>query len=125
MFDFLDSDWFIISIEVIFLLLILYDAKKYFETKRKEYLTNIALTFGFFIWAALPFYNSYITWTDVNKDELKIECIKENNVTVCECVNNSIYKEYAYNTYLELSKSKDDDFIEFINEIKKECIEDD
>ena len=44
MFDFLDSDWFIISLEIVCLILIAYDIKKYIETKKKEYITNIVLT---------------------------------------------------------------------------------
>ena len=44
MFDFLDSDWFIITLEIVFVILIAYDIKKYIETKKKEYITNIVLS---------------------------------------------------------------------------------
>jgi len=36
MLDFLDSDWFNIGMEIVFLILISYDVKKYFETKNKH-----------------------------------------------------------------------------------------
>lgn len=38
MFDFLDSDWFNIGLEIVFLLLISYDVKKYIETKKESIL---------------------------------------------------------------------------------------
>ena len=41
MFDFLDEDWFVITLEIAFLLFIAYDAKLYFKTKKKDYLFNI------------------------------------------------------------------------------------
>ena len=61
MFDFYESDWFTITLEVVFLIFIVYDIKRYFETKKREYLLNITLTLGFFIWAFIPFYNKYFT----------------------------------------------------------------
>lgn len=123
MFDFLDSDWFIISLEIVFLLFIAYDAKKYFETKKKEYITNIVLTLGFFIWAFIPFYNSYMTWSEDKKQELISECKKENNETLCQCLDEKIFKEYSFEDFKSLDKNSSD-FNEFIKETKEECLDD-
>ena len=123
MFDFLDSDWFIISLEIVFLLFIAYDAKKYFETKKKEYITNIVLTLGFFIWAFIPFYNSYMTWSEDKKQELISECKKENNETLCQCLDEKIFKEYSFEDFKNLDKNSSD-FNEFIKETKEECLDD-
>ncbi|OHE04518.1 MAG: hypothetical protein A2329_07350 [Sulfurimonas sp. RIFOXYB2_FULL_37_5] len=123
MFDFLDSDWFIISLEIVFLLFIAYDAKKYFETKKKEYITNIVLTLGFFIWAFIPFYNSYMTWSEDKKHELISECKKENNETLCQCLDEKIFKEYSFEDFKSLDKNSSD-FNEFIKETKEECLDD-
>jgi len=122
-FDFLDSDWFIISLEIVFLLFIAYDAKKYFETKKKEYITNIVLTLGFFIWAFIPFYNSYMTWSEDKKHELISECKKENNETLCQCLDEKIFKEYSFEDFKSLDKNSSD-FNEFIKETKEECLDD-
>jgi hypothetical protein len=122
-FDFLDSDWFIISLEIVFLLFIAYDAKKYFETKKKEYITNIVLTLGFFIWALIPFYNSYMTWSEDKKQELISECKKENNETLCQCLDEKIFKEYSFEDFKSLDKNSSD-FNEFIKETKEECLDD-
>ncbi len=123
MFDFLDSDWFIISLEIVFLLFIAYDAKKYFETKKKEYITNIVLTLGFFIWAFIPFYNSYMTWSEDKKQELISECKKENNETLCQCLDEKIFKEYSFEDFKNLDKNSSD-FNEFIKDTKEECLDD-
>jgi len=122
-FDFLDSDWFIISLEIVFLLFIAYDAKKYFETKKKEYITNIVLTLGFFIWAFIPFYNSYMTWSEDKKHELISECKKENNETLCQCLDEKIFKEYSFEDFKSLDKNSSD-FNEFVKETKEECLDD-
>jgi len=122
-FDFLDSDWFVISLEIVFLLFIVYDAKKYFETKKKEYITNIVLTFGFFIWALIPFYNSYMTWSEDKKQELISECKKENNETLCQCLDDKIFKEYSFEDFKSLDKNGSD-FNEFVKETKEECLDD-
>ncbi len=123
MFDFLDSDWFVISLEIVFLLFIAYDAKKYFETKKKEYITNIVLTLGFFIWALIPFYNSYMTWSEDKKQELISECKKENNETLCQCLDEKIFKEYSFDDFKSLDKNSSD-FNEFIKDTKEECLDD-
>jgi hypothetical protein len=122
-FDFLDSDWFVISLEIVFLLFIAYDAKKYFETKKKEYITNIVLTLGFFIWALIPFYNSYMTWSQDQKQDLISECKKENNETLCQCLDEKIFKEYSFEDFKSLDKNSSD-FNEFIKDTKEECLDD-
>lgn len=124
MFDFLDKDWFVISLEIFFLLFIVYDAKRYFETKKKEYLTNIVLTLAFFVWTAIPFYNSYITWDDAKKQQRILACgTIENNVTLCECLGDATFKEYSYEAFESLDKNSSD-FTEFIKETKEDCADD-
>lgn len=123
MFDFLDNDWFIIGLEIFFLIFIAYDLKRYFETKKREYLTNIAITLALFIWTAIPFYNSYVTWEDRSKQELNQKCLQDNNTTVCECLNKEIFKEYSYDSFKNL-EDNDIDFIEFKKEITEECLDD-
>ncbi|MDD2790866.1 MAG: hypothetical protein PHU40_09415 [Sulfurimonas sp.] len=123
MFNFMSEDWFIISLEIVFLLFIFYDAKKYFATKKKEYLTNIALTVAFFIWAAIPFYNSYITWTVGDKKEVSAKCLAENNETLCKCLDDTLFKEYSYESYQRVDTNSSD-FLEFIKESKEDCLDD-
>ena len=121
MFDFLSSDWFIITIEVVFLVFIVYDAKKYLLTRKKEYLTNIFLTVGFFIWASIPFYNSYITWNDLNKKLYIATCQEiENNQTLCGCISKEVFKEFAYEGF----DSNGSEYKEFYKETKEECLDD-
>ena len=121
MFDFLSSDWFIISLEVVFLVLIVYDVRRYIQTRKKEYVTNIVLTIAFFIWAAIPFYNSYITWTDLDKKEYLGMCQDhEQNVTLCGCIANEVYKEFSYKSF----DSNASEYKEFYAEIKEDCLDD-
>jgi len=40
LFDFLSSDWFNIGLEIFFVLLISYDLKKYFQTRKREYISR-------------------------------------------------------------------------------------
>lgn len=122
MFDFLSSDWFIIGIEIVFLILIIYDIRQYILTKKKEYITNIVLTFAFFVWASIPFYNKYITWNEDKMKTLHIECLAENNETVCNCLEDSVVKEYSLADY-EVVKSKEE-YKEFIKETKEDCLDD-
>lgn len=121
MFDFLDEDWFIIGLEVVFLVLIAYDVKKYIETKKKEYITNAVLTIGFAIWTLLPFYNSYFGWNETQKQELILTCQKENNETLCKCLSESSFKEFGFDKYNKLDK---DALGEFIKDTKEECLDD-
>lgn len=123
MFDFLDNDWFIIALEIVFLLFIAYDWKKYQETKKKEYITNIVLAVVFAVWTLLPFYNSYMTWTDSDKQKVVSECLKENNETLCECLSDTTFKEYTFENYKEIDKESEE-FKEFIKDSKEECLDD-
>jgi len=123
LFDFLDSDWFNITLEVIFILLISYDVKKYMETKKREYIVNIVLTIVFAIWALYPYYNSYIGWEDGQKEHMISTCRDTNNTKLCRCVDDSIFKGYTYDEYKNLDKNSSD-FKEFIKEAKEECEDD-
>jgi len=123
LFDFLDEYWFIIALEVVFLVLIVYDIKKYIETKKKEYITNIVLTVGFAVWTLLPFYNSYVTWADEDKQIVKKECMKDKNETLGNCLSDVLFKEYSFEDYKKLDKESDD-FKEFLKDTKEECLDD-
>lgn len=123
MFDFLDSDWFIISLEIVFIILIVYDIKKYVETKKKEYITNIVLTLGFAIWTLYPMYKSYFGWDDTQKKEMLSTCVDSNNSELCKCVDDGIFKEYTYEEYIALDKNASE-YKEFLIETKEECLDD-
>jgi len=121
MFAFYESDWFTIALEILFLLFIAYDTKRYFQTGKREYLINIVLAIVFFFWALVPFYNKYYTWQDVDKDSVIAECVQEHNQTYCSCLDDMIFKEYDFESFKALEKSKDEDYLEFIEEVDKEC----
>ena len=123
MFDFLQSDWFNITLEIVFLLLIIWDIKKYFQTKKREYLINIALTVGFAIWALWPYYNSYIEWSDAEKQALKAHCNVDDNATLCRCIDEAIFKNYTHAQYMKLDKNGSE-FSEFLRSAKEECLDD-
>lgn len=123
MFDFLDSDWFIIVLEIAFLIFIAYDIKKYVETKKNEYIINVVFTFVFFIWAAIPFYNKYVAWDDVSKASYTKECLKDNNETLCPCVTDAVFKEYSLNAYNFTDKNSTD-YKNFLKESKEDCLDD-
>ena len=121
MFAFYESDWFTIVLEVLFLLFIAYDTKRYFQTGKREYLINIVLAIVFFFWALVPFYNKYYTWQDVDKESVIAECVQEYNQTYCSCLDDMIFKEYDFESFKALEKQKDTDYLEFIEEVDKEC----
>jgi len=123
MFDFLDSDWFNIGSEIVFLTLISYDIKKYFETKKREYIVNIAMTIGFAIWVLYPYYKSYFGWNEAQKKEMISTCTDSNNSKLCKCVDEAIFKGYIYEEYVKLDKTSKD-YKEFIADAKKECADD-
>ena len=123
MFDFLDSDWFVIGLEIVFVILISYDVKKYFQTRKKEYIFNIVLTLGFAIWTLFPFYTSYFGWQAAQKKEMLQVCKDANNTELCNCIDESIFKEYTNEEYLKLDKSATT-FKEFLKETKEECLDD-
>ena len=121
MFDFLDSDWFNIGLEVIFLILIFFDVKKYIETKKNEYIINIVLTLGFAIWTLYPYYKSYFGWHESEKVKMLKRCDDSNETKVCNCIDESIFKEYTYREYkaLDVVKKK-----EFEKEAREDCVDD-
>ena len=123
MFDFMDEDWFIIALEVVFLILIAYDIKKYVETKKKEYITNIVLTLGFAIWTLYPMYKSYLGWEESQKSELLSTCRDVNDTKLCECMDDKIFKGYVYEEYLHVDKNSSD-YKEFLEDAKEECEDD-
>jgi hypothetical protein len=124
MFDFMDSDWFVIGLEILFLLFIAYDAWKYAKTKKREYIINIVLAIGFAIWVLYPFYTKYYTWEETDREVLMQSCLKEHNASYCSCVNNNIFKEYAFNTFKAIDQNSDKEFLSFIGDVKKGCLED-
>ncbi|NPA59468.1 MAG: hypothetical protein GXO30_03215 [Epsilonproteobacteria bacterium] len=124
MFDFLDSDWFNITLEVVFVILVSYDIKKYIQTKKKEYLTNIVLTIGFAIWALYPYYNSYVGWDDEQKKEMLSNCKgDENSTKLCRCIDDATFKNYMYDEYIKLDKNSSE-YKEFLEDAKEECLDD-
>lgn len=123
MFDFLDSDWFNIGLEIIFVILISYDIKKYVQTKKKEYITNIVLTIGFAVWTLYPYYKSYFGWNEKQKTKMISTCQTDANQTLCKCVDEKIFKEYVYEEYIVQDKNSTE-FQEFIHDAKKDCSDD-
>ena len=123
MFDFLSSDWFNIALEIVFVIFISYDIKKYIETKKREYIVNIALTIGFAIWTLYPFYKSYIGWSDSQKEVLEHECSDTNETILCDCINDKFFKNYDFLEYHDLNKSSVK-YQEFITESTTDCLDD-
>jgi len=123
LFDFLGSDWFNIGLEVVFILLISYDIKKYIETKKREYITNTVLTIGFAIWALYPYYNSYMGWEGNQKQEMISTCIDSKDKRLCECVDDKIFKNYVYDEYIDLDKNSTD-YKLFLKQSREDCLDD-
>ena len=124
MFEFLDSDWFNIGLEVVFLILISWDVKKYFETRKREYIVNIVLTIGFAIWALYPYYNSYVGWEDEQKKEMLSHCTgDENSTKLCRCLDDATFKEYTYEEYKAIDKNGSD-YKEFLKDAREDCLDD-
>ena len=124
MFDFLESDWFNIALEIVFILLISYDVKKYFETKKREYLVNIVATLGFAIWALYPYYNSYVGWQEKEKKEMLSHCLDDANTTkLCRCLDDATFKNYTYEEYKKVDKNSSE-YKEFLHDAKEECLDD-
>jgi len=122
LFDFLDSDWFTIGLEIVFLILISYDIKKYIETKKREYIVNIVLTLGFAIWVLYPYYKSYFGWEESQKQEMISTCVDSNDSVLCRCIDERIFKEFVYDEYKVIDKNSSD-YQEFIKESKEECLD--
>jgi len=123
LFDFLDSDWFIIGLEIVFVILISYDVKKYIETKKKEYIVNIVLTLGFAIWTLVPFYSSYFGWEDSQKVEMLVMCEDSNETQLCNCVDETIFKNYTFEEYSKIDQDSKE-YVEFVKETKEDCLDD-
>ena len=124
MFSFLESDWFNITLEVVFLILISYDVKRYFKTKKKEYIVNIVLTIGFAIWALYPYYTSYVGWQEEQKTEMLSHCKgDENSTKLCKCMDDATFKNYTYEEYKKLDMNSSE-YKEFVKETKEDCLDD-
>ncbi len=123
MLDFLDSDWFIITLEIVFVILIGYDVKQYIKTKKKEYITNIVLTAGFAIWTLYPMYISYFGWEDSQKQVMLSTCKDSNDTELCNCVDEGIFKEFTHEEYSKVDKNTTE-YKEFIKESKEDCLDD-
>ena len=123
MFDFLDSDWFNIGLEIVFVILISYDIKKYIETKKKEYITNIVLTIAFAIWALYPYYNSYMGWDEEQKQVMLSHCSDTNDTKLCKCLDDTTFKTYTHDEYITVDKNSSD-YREFLEEAKEDCLDD-
>lgn len=124
MFDFMDSDGFIIGVEILFLCFIGYDAWKYYLTRRKEYLLNIALAIGFAIWVLYPFYKKYYEWEEVERESVISACLREHNQSYCACVDNAIFKTYTKSEYQSLDKTNNETLNALVKESLEECFDD-
>jgi len=123
-FSFLESDWFNITLEIVFLILISYDVKRYFETKKKEYITNIVLTVAFAIWALYPYYTSYVGWQEEQKTEMLSHCSgDENSTKLCKCMDEATFKNYTYEEYKKLDMNSSE-YKEFVKETEEDCLDD-
>ena len=120
MFDFLDSDWFNIGLEVVFVLLISYDLKKYFDTRKREYIVNIVLTIGFAVWTLYPYYTSYVGWEESQKKLLLNHCNTSKDTKLCKCIDEALFKEYTYLEYDAIDKNATE-FTEFLKDTKEAC----
>lgn len=125
MFDFLDEDWFIITLEVVFVVLIAYDVRQYLRTKKKEYITNIVLTVGFAIWVLYPMYTKYFQWSDTQRSEEYSLCknLDANATELCECIHDTVLKTYSYDEYSTMGKDSKE-YTEFMKETKEDCLDD-
>jgi len=121
MFAFYESDWFTIILEILFLVFIVYDIKRYIETKKREYLLNIVLTIGFFFWALVPFYNKYLTWHEADRATLVAACLQEHNESYCNCLDDKVFKSYSRDDFKSIDQKNDVDFVEFLDESDREC----
>ena len=124
MFDFLDSDWFNIGLQVVFIVALVYDVRKYKQTRKNEYLLNIVLTIGFAIWILYPYYISYSGWSEQQKSEMISHCSgDENSTKLCKCLDNASFKSYRYDEYILLDKNSSD-YREWLQDTKEDCLDD-
>jgi len=123
-FDFLDSDWFNISLQIVFLVALIYDVRKYRETKKNEYIINIVLTIGFAIWMLYPYYISYIGWNEGQKSEILSHCKgDENSTKLCKCLDDMTFKNYTYEEYKKLDRNSSE-YKDFLKDAKDDCLDD-
>ena len=123
MFDFLDSDWFNILLQVGFVIALVYDVKKYKETQEFKYVVNIVTTIGFAIWILYPYYTSYTGWQEEQKIEMISHCSDMNNTKLCKCIDEATFKSYTHDEYMALEK-KSSEYKEWLAETKEECLDD-
>ena len=123
MFDFLDSDWFNIGLQIVFVIALVYDVKKYRETQKREYILNIILTIGFAIWVLYPYYISYSGWDEEQKKVLLSNCHDTNDTKLCRCLDDATFKNYTHDEYVMLDKNSSE-YKEFLAEAKEECEDD-
>lgn len=122
MFEFFESDVFTIGLEIALLLFVAYDLKKYLATKKREYMVNIVLALGFFIYTAIPFYNKYVTWSEADRIALQTVCEKEHTKAVCKCLSDATEKKYSFAAYEKAFESEE--LKTFTDETLQECTED-
>jgi len=123
LFDFLESDWFNIGLEIVFVLLISYDVKKYFQTRKREYLVNIVLTAVFAVWALYPYYTSYVGWEESEKKVMLSHCSERNDTKLCSCLDEATFKTFTHDEYVALDKNATE-YKEFLEEAKEDCLDD-
>ena len=91
----------------------------------QEYITNIVLTAGFAIWTLMPMYTKYMGWEDSQKSEISLSCVNQdaNATKLCECVNDTIFKNYTNEEYVAIDKNSTQ-YVEFEKETKEDCLDD-
>jgi len=119
----MDTDWFNITLQIVFLVLISYDVKKYIQTKKREYIVNIVFTVGFAIWALYPYYNSYVGWDEKQKEVMLSTCNDTNDTKLCTCLDDAIFKGFVYEEYAKLDKNANR-YKDFVKEAKEDCLDD-
>ena len=124
MFDFLDSDWFNITLQIVFVVALVYDVRKYRQTKKKEYILNIVLTIGFAIWILYPYYISYTGWNEQQKTEMLSHCSgDENSTKLCKCLDDMTFKNYTYEEYKQIDKNSTA-YKDFLKDAQEDCLDD-
>ena len=49
-------------------------------------------------------------------------CIDSNNTELCKCLDESIFKEYVYEEYIQLDQNSSE-YKEFLEEMREECLD--
>ncbi len=123
MFDFLDSDWFNITLQVGFVIALVYDIKKYKETQEFKYMVNIFTTIGFAIWMLYPYYTSYTGWQEEQKKVMITHCGDTNSTKLCKCIDEATFKSYTYEEYIALDK-RGSEYTKWLDDTKEDCLDD-